>query len=530
MSWRSSTRAACVFCGLLIVFSPLNAQQTPTAVARVDQVARDLQAAHSLWSQGKSADAQNAVLRIYLDQYEPLEAQYGAASATPGSRAAAEITAGETAFHELMEAAGPKATEQSFAKLDSQLVRVRSAVANAKAPASTDVAIGAARPLPDASSAATPEIRSILLQLHATQSAYTRNERSRALALVEHMYLEQFEPLESRLPRATVDHAEKLIHLQLRPAISNGVDSAKVNALLGALGTEMQSADHFLAHGGSTWFAVVNSFVIVVREGLEAVLLIAALLAYLSAIDADKKHRTQIFAGMGAGIVATIGTWFIAATLLPISGANRELMEGITALSAVAVLLYVSHWLFQKTYIHDWKDYLRTRVGGAVTGGSAFAMAMLAFAAVYREGFETVLFYQALAFDSGVAAILAGFIPGVIVITLVGFAIIRAGVKLPLKKVFTFTNALLMYLAFVFIGKGLYNLQEAGAFSPHPLHLPDYPALRQLLGFYPILETIIGQIAFVLLLALTHVLYRRRIMKKAGAGKQPANERKRVVA
>jgi high-affinity iron transporter len=170
-----------------------------------------------------------------------------------------------------------------------------------------------------------------------------------------------------------------------------------VTSLIGLVGRDLVRADRLLAKGGSVLFAVVNSFTIIVREGLEAVLLVAALLTYLGAIGAQARHRRQIYAGVAAGVVASIATWFLARTLLPISGANRELLEGITALAAVVVLMYVAHWLFQKTYIHDWKEYLRTRVGGAVTRGSGIAMAALAFAAVYREGFETVLFYQALA-------------------------------------------------------------------------------------------------------------------------------------
>ncbi|MGH2543639.1 MAG: FTR1 family iron permease, partial [Ardenticatenaceae bacterium] len=177
----------------------------------------------------------------------------------------------------------------------------------------------------------------------------------------------------------------------------------------------------------------------------------------------------------------------------------------------VAVLLYVSHWLFQKTYIHDWKAYLEEHLGRAVTRGSAFAMAGLAFAAVYREGFETVLFYQALMFDAGAAAVLAGFLPGIVVIAAIGYGIVRLGLRLPLKRVFAVTGSVLLYLAFVFIGKGLYNLQEAGVFAPHPLAwVPDHEALRQLLGLYPLAETLLAQGAFLALLGLGAIWYRTR--------------------
>jgi high-affinity iron transporter len=195
------------------------------------------------------------------------------------------------------------------------------------------------------------------------------------------------------------------------------------------------------------------------------------------------------------------------------------MVEGMTALVAVVVLLYVSHWLFQKTYIHDWKAYLREHLGSALTRGSALAMMGLAFAAVYREGFETVLFYQALLLDAGGRSVLTGFLPGVLVIAAIGWAIIRAGMKLPLKQVFAVTNSILLYLAFVFLGKGIYNLQESGAFSAHPISgLPSHPALQQLLGLYPLVETILAQALLAVLLGLALIVYRRRMVRaRAGA-------------
>jgi high-affinity iron transporter len=255
----------------------------------------------------------------------------------------------------------------------------------------------------------------------------------------------------------------------------------------------------------------VNSFVIILREGLEAVLLVGALLGYLMATGAPARHRRQIWAGVIAGIIATMATWAAARVLIPINGANRELIEGATALIAVAVLLYVSNWLFQKTYIHDWKNYLRERLDSAVSSKSTFAMMILAFAAVYREGFETVLFYQALAFDSSMTAVMTGFVPGMVLIAGIGVVIIRAGTKLPLKQMFAVTNSILVYLAFVFVGKGLYNLHEAGVFAARQLPLPDVQVLRLLFGWYPLVETTVAQALYLTLIAGTFLFYKRRL-------------------
>jgi high-affinity iron transporter len=211
-------------------------------------------------------------------------------------------------------------------------------------------------------------------------------------------------------------------------------------------------------------------------------------------------------------------TWIAATTIIPVGGASRELVEGITAIVAVCVLLYVSHWLFQKTYIHDWKAYLRDHLGQAVTTGSTLAMVGLAFAAVYREGFETVLFYQALLFDVGGRSVWAGFLPGIALISLVGWMVIRAGTKLPLKRVFAVTNSILLYLSFVFLGKGIFNLQESGLFSAHPVSwLPAHPALQQIFGFYPLVETVLAQVVLALLLVGVLLVYRVKVIPQRRA-------------
>ena len=142
-------------------------------------------------------------------------------------------------------------------------------------------------------------------------------------------------------------------------------------------------------------------------------------------------------------------------------------------------------------------------------------MMVLAFAAVYREGFETVLFYQALAFDANMGAVMSGFLPGLLLITLVGVLIIRAGARLPLKQMFGVTNAILVYLSFVFVGKGLYNLHEAGVFAARQLPLPDVQVLRLFFGWYPLLETTLAQALYLTLVAGTFVFYKRKVAVSA---------------
>jgi FTR1 family protein len=470
-----------------------------------------------------------SILRLYLDHYEPLESWYGPGAPHGVEPLASAVARGETRFHALMRARTAPAMRLHLRELQAALDTVTLLARETGVPRALTREVVpapvAGRSLSaELRSARTPEIATIVAALRSAAARWHSGDAEGALALVEQAYLQSFEPLEARLPGAVTREVESLIHLRLRPQLARSAPAAEVAATFEALYASLAKADVALAGGTTFWFGAANAFVILVREGLEAVLLIAAILAYLKGSGAPVREQKRVFAGAGLGIAATFATWLAARTILPVSGAGREMMEGVTALVAVAVLLWVSHWLFQKTYMDDWKTYLRSKVGQAVTTGSALAMAGLAFAAVYREGFETVLFYQALMFDASSTAVLAGFVPGLALIVGLGIAVLRLGVRLPLRTLFGITNFILLYLAFVFLGKGIYNLQEAGVFAPRPIGwLPDHGALRQLLGFYPLAETVLAQAGFLSLLAATWVfyVYRRKALAVAASPALP---------
>jgi FTR1 family protein len=507
-------------------------------IERLETIREGLDGLERSLALGDQDGARSLAMRLYLDEFETIEGWWGPGGPHATPALASRVREAEAAFHALMQA--------DDAALPEAAVRLRDALE----PIEHEARRAGVVLRPDAASLSAPaaaekngtelvgppemrtaEIASLAAELERGRTAYAAGDRDAALAAVEHGYLERFEPLESRLPSDLVGRIERAIHLSLRPSIRTGDPVVEVDAMFAALYEDLALADARLSGGASFWFGAVNAFAIIFREGLEAVLLIGAILAYMSRTTAGARQRRQVWLGVGGGVLASVATWVLAVTLVPVSGASREMVEGVTALLAVAVLLYVSHWLFQKTYIHDWKAYLEEHVGRAVTRGSALAMAGLAFAAVYREGFETVLFYQALMFDAGAAAVLAGFAPGILVILAIGYGIVRLGLRLPLKRVFAATGTVMLYLAFVFIGKGLYNLQEAGVFAPHPVTgVPDHEALRQLLGFYPLAETILAQGAFLLLLGAGALWYRARRTSAAGASRESHPATARVPA
>ena len=215
---------------------------------------------------------------------------------------------------------------------------------------------------------------------------------------------------------------------------------------------------------------------------------------------------------MGAAVVLSLVTAVLLETVFLLSPAQQEVLEGITMLLAVGVLFYVSYWLLTKIEVQKWTTFVRNQVNHAVSGGSAFALASAAFLAVYREGFETVLFYKALLVSGGAGSALpvfAGLLAGVVGLTGIYVAINKYGVRLPLRPFFAVTSAFLYYTAFVFAGKGVAELQAGGVVGTTYLSgWPRFPVI----GVYPTLETVLAQGVLVLLavVALVVTFVRRR--------------------
>lgn len=478
-------------------------------------------------------DAGQRVVELYVTRQEFIERYYGPGGLMGGGPELGDaVRAAESRFHDLMALTGGGSSPDSTAvagalnALSSQYDTVLEEARAAGVPLDPHAADLGPRQQPDSRAPiADPGsrregIRVLMAELKAVDRMYGSGDREGALEGLQRAYLERLEPLEPLLPMGTVTDLERLIHLRLRPAIARGAPEPTVRDAFEDLFASLSRAEASAAADTPFWLGAFNSFMIIVREGLEAVLLIGAILAYLGRIPASERHRRRVYAGAGVGVLASLLTWFAAQGLITVGAGARELIEGATALLAVVVLIYVSNWLFHKTYVRDWKRYLERHFAQAVTAGSTLAMAGLAFAAVYREGFETVLFYQALLFDAGAMAILTGLAAGLLVVLGLAVAIIRLGLRLPLRRLFTWTSVALLYIALVFLGSGLYDLQEAGLFIGRPVDwVPDHQLLRQLFGFYPLAETLVAQALLLLFAVSTFAWYRYRVApQRARAG------------
>ena len=256
--------------------------------------------------------------------------------------------------------------------------------------------------------------------------------------------------------------------------------------------------------------AVAASVAILIREGLEAVLVLAAIIGYLRATKAPTKAQTQVIGGAGLGIALSLVVWALAQTVISITPVNRELFEGLIALAAAAVLFYVTNWLLHKVYVADWMTFVKAQVQKAMSSGAQFGLAALGFMVVFREGFETVLFFQALLFDAPAWAVVVGLVIGLSVTGTVAVVILKLVGKVRLRPFFTWTGILMLILAISFVGNGLRNLQEAGWVGVTRFDLIPTGLVPSLLGLSPTVETTMGQVLVVVGLAVTFAISKMR--------------------
>jgi len=259
----------------------------------------------------------------------------------------------------------------------------------------------------------------------------------------------------------------------------------------------------------------MQSFVLLLREGFEAILIVAALMAFLAKAGAVARRR-HVAQGAWAAVGASLVTAAVVELLFEITPGQREALEGVTMLLATAVLFYGSYWLLSKIEVAKWNAFVKGRMEEALSTGSGFALASVAFLAVYREGFETILFYKALLTSAGSAVgasaagpVAAGILLGGVALVIVYVAISRFGMKVPLKPFFAVTSAMLYYMAFVFAGKGIAGLQESGILGTSVVEwAPRIPVL----GIYPTVQSLSLQFLLIVLLLVAVVwLHRTRL-------------------
>lgn len=285
----------------------------------------------------------------------------------------------------------------------------------------------------------------------------------------------------------------------VKKAMTAGSPNDEVRAALDKLsGLLHEDADKLDGKKESPVGTLLASLLIITREGFEAIIIVGAIIAYL--IKSGNRRQTKaVYWGSLIALGASILMAVILNSLSGLSGANQEIIEGVTMLVAVAVLFYVSNWMVSKAEAAAWTNYIEGKVQSSITKGSVFSLAFAAFLAVFREGAETILFYQALLADTKtqLGMVWTGLGIGCVLLVVIYLLIRFLSIKLPLKPFFLGTSILLFVMSISFVGSGVKELQEGNVIGVTPV--PGISSV-DLLGIYPTLETLIPQI---LLLALT---------------------------
>ncbi|MDR1910000.1 MAG: FTR1 family iron permease [Spirochaetaceae bacterium] len=254
----------------------------------------------------------------------------------------------------------------------------------------------------------------------------------------------------------------------------------------------------------------LGSLLIIVREGFEAILIVGAIIAYLLK-SGNKKSTKPVYIGSVIALaLSVVMAWVLNALTSTASGRNQEIIEGATMLLAVGVLFYVSNWMVSKAEAEAWSGYIEGKVQASITRGSMFSLAFAAFLAVFREGAETILFYQALLAgnDNYINMIWAGLGVGIVLLVIIYILIRFLSIKLPLKPFFLGTSILLFVMSIAFTGSGIKELQE-GNVIPVTM-LPFNFITVDILGIYPTLETLIPQLILLVVTVITFVVQIRR--------------------
>ena len=355
-------------------------------------------------------------------------------------------------------------------------------------------------------------LQSLLIQ-------YKEGDYQSAYATARTAYLDSYEhveiPLRAIDPNFTLE--AEIQFAELRNLINNRADYDKVQEATVAIKRSLDESERLVTGTGALapTIAFSSSFALIFREGLESVLILGAILTYLEA-SRNTKFKPYVYYGVVAAIAATAVTWFIASYVIEISGANRELIEAIAALSATAVLFYVSFWILNKIETKKWMEFVKAKVWQASATGGFAVFVMLSFFTVYREGFETVLFYQAMfGFAKYMEAYVGlGFVLGIAVLFVVYYTMRKIGKRLPLKALFGLTMSVGAYLSIAFIGNAVRELQTLDII-PVTNMIGVIPRLdinlSTMTGIHPTLETTIAQIILlgIYLTAASYVLVMR---------------------
>ena len=349
--------------------------------------------------------------------------------------------------------------------------------------------------------------------LDKSLAAFRNGDHEQAYDLSVAAYLEGFELVESSLDNVDANlrkDTEKAL-MAYRQSLQDGLPIEQVQQRLDVAKGKLTESAGLLGNDGLSWsLSYISGLLILLREGLEAILVLAAILAFLRNTGQQSAVRS-VNVGWGLALLAGLATWALAAYVIDVSGAQRELLEGCTALFASVMVLWLGVWMHDRRHAAAWQDYIKSSLVG---GGGRFGFAMLAFFSVYRELFEVILFYETLWLQAGPAghnAVLAGGATALVLLVGLAWVILRGSAKLPLALFFGINAALLCALSVVFAGHGVKALQEAGIFGTRPVAFFDFDWLGIHADAYSLSAQAVAILAIVVLYGRSRLAEKRRV-------------------
>jgi high-affinity iron transporter len=357
--------------------------------------------------------------------------------------------------------------------------------------------------------------------LNKADAAYAAGDISGARTLSLTAYLEGVEPIEIQLQASDATFSAQLEGelAKARSYIETGKDPSLVSSQIKKGIAMINEAKVILKEKTfSPWLAFLLSFSIILREGLEAFLVVITILSVLRAINIPKAN-VYVHIGWVSAIAVGFLLWLAAGKLFTFSGADRELMEGLVALFAVAVLLYVGFWMHSKSEAGKWQAYVKNKINNIARKENMLGLAVLSFLVVFREAFESVLFLSALSLEVGEAqqsAFGGGILFAFVLLGIISVLLLKYSQKLPIAKLFKYSAIVISFLAVVLTGKGISAIQEAGNLN---ITVLPFDFRFDALGIYPTYETLSAQL-FILILTILLWTFSNR--KKVSLKVKPA--------
>ena len=340
--------------------------------------------------------------------------------------------------------------------------------------------------------------------LNKSLSAYKNEDYEQARSHALSAYLEGVEPIEAKL-RANDASMVKRIERDMskyRGMISKRVDYEELNAHATGVVSLLKEAKKVTAERSiSGWMSFLLSSSIILREGLEAFLVVITILSIIRSLNIPRAAG-WVHLGWVAALLTGVGLWILAGTFFQFSGAQREVMEGIIAIFAVGVLLYVGFWMHSKSQAGRWQAFVKNRIQALAKTENMVGLAFLSFLVVFREAFESVLFLSAINMEVGEEhqfAFTAGIVSAFAGLAIIAVLLLKYSKKIPIPKLFRYSAIVISILAVILAGKGVHSLQEAGIIT---LNLLPFDAQLGTIGFYATWETLGAQLITVLLVVI----------------------------